>query len=199
MTETVRRYFAARARRYHAASTRWPWAWVRRREKAGVVALMGEVADDDLLDLGAGAGFYARVFLAHGARHAVAVDIAPEMVSALPGEGITGVVGDAATVDLGRRFRRVVCAGLLEFVPDSAAVLANARRHADDEAVMILLVPFQSIWGRLYRWQHHRRGLKIALFTPNDLSRLAKDTGWQADSWRRVFPFALVMRLRPAT
>jgi len=61
-------YFESRAVTYQSRSEALPWSWIRAKEVAVVEALMGGVANFSVLDLGAGAGFYARLFLARGAR-----------------------------------------------------------------------------------------------------------------------------------
>jgi len=53
-------YFSGRASDYQARSTRFPWAWIRARELTAVRSLLGNVAGLDVLELGAGAGFYTR-------------------------------------------------------------------------------------------------------------------------------------------
>src|SRR6266446_9999925 len=96
-TLRVREYFSARASDYYARSTHFPWSWIRARESAAVQSLLGEVAGLDVLELGAGAGFYTRDLTRRGARQIWAVDISDAMLAALPADRVKPVLGDAAT------------------------------------------------------------------------------------------------------
>ena len=50
---------------------------------------------------------------------------------------------------LDRLFDRIVCAGMLEFVPDAGAMLAPTRGLAADGARALRVVPRDGIWGAL--------------------------------------------------
>lgn len=195
-SSAVLEHFDRRAASYHDASTRWPWSRVRAVESAAVFEALGDVTDRRVLELGAGAGFYTRALLDRGAASVVAVDLAPGMVAALPDRRVEGVVGDAATVVLDETFDVVLSAGLLEFVDDPAAVLANAARHASPGARMVLLVPAKGLVGTLYRAFHRSGGVTVRLFSPADLARLADATGWEAGTVVRAHAYALVLPLR---
>ena len=121
--------------------------------------------DRAALDLGCGAGFYAVRLADAGARPVVAVDAAPAMIAAVADPRIETFVGDATTVTLDRRFHLALLAGLLEFVADPIAVLANARRHLTPGGRIVALVPRTMSAGYLYRRFHRRHGFAIALLT----------------------------------
>jgi SAM-dependent methyltransferase len=191
----VREYFSARAPDYHARSTRFPWAWIRSRESTVVQLLLGEVAGLDVLELGAGAGFYTRELTRRGARQIWAVDISGAMLAALPAGRITPVLGDAATIGLDRRFPVVLSTGMLEFVDDPAAVLANAAHHAETGARFVILAPQANILGHLYRRFHRSHGIGIHLFDRTWFETFAPSSGWHVRAMARVPPFSLVVRL----
>ena len=199
MTDTgaLRDYFEKRAPRYHFSSTNWPWNWLRRREADGVSDLIGDVTGREVLDLGCGAGYYTCFMLKRGANHVYSVDISQNMVAQLQSDRVTTNVADATTVDLGRHFKHIVCAGLLEFVPDPLALLRNTRRMADTDAVLVVLVPYANFWGNLYRAFHQRHGIKVRLFAAEELGSLATQTGWRVNKKRFVWPFTLLAQLRP--
>ena len=194
----VAQVFDSRAGHYHEMTSRGWLGALRRRESAGLFALLGEVRGLDLLELGCGAGYYTRQLVAHGAASVTAVDLSPAMVAALPAGPITGIAGDAAKVDAGRRFPRVVSAGMLEFVPDPAAVLVNARRHVAEDGFLVVLLPRPTLVGRLYQLYHRRNGLRIRLFSPAVFAELAARSGWRVEAEREVPPFTGIVRLRPA-
>ena len=190
-------YFSARALDYQSRSSRFPWTWTRKREAHAVRALVGDVAGADVLELGAGAGFYTRELVRGGAGHVWAVDISAAMLASLPRGPITAVHGDAATVRLERRFPVLLCAGMLEFVADPLAVLANAAQHAEAQERFVILVPRSNLVGRMYRRFHRAHGFAIHLFDRAWFETAAPRTGWSMAAAVRVFPFSLAVRLHP--
>lgn len=187
--------FDKRAHNYNANSKQWPWSWQRRREATLMTSFMGKVAGYYVLDLGCGAGFYTHLLLSLGAQHLTSVDISSAMVSQLPTTNVTGIIGDAATVHLNKKFDLILCAGMLEFGPDPIKVLENARQHAAHRGVMVILSPIAGFWGTLYRLYHRSHGLKIHLFRPSQLKAMAENSGWNVLGDKVLWPFTLVMKL----
>ena len=195
MTASVQAYFEGCAATYRDAAERGLWAWQRQREAAVVAAAAGDVRGRAVLDLGCGAGFYARRCADAGASPVVAVDAVPGMLARIDDPRIQTVAGDVATVALGRRFDLVLLAGVLEFVSDAVAVLANARRHLAADGTVVVLVPPDTLAGRLYRRFHRRHGLEIALFSPVRLATLASGAGLRVVAARFVPPYSAVYTL----
>jgi len=193
--DPVGKYFADKASDYRSRSIRFPWTWTRRRELRAVRSLLGDVTGADVLELGAGAGFYTQDLVRSGVRHVWAVDMSAAMLERLPPGPITPILGDAATVELERRFPVLVSAGMLEFVSDPKAVLANAARHAESGARFVVLVPRRGFFGRLYRRFHRGHGFDIHLFDEAWLATVAPRCGWHVATSVRVAPFSLAARL----
>ena len=193
--ENVRQYFDGIADSYTERSNSWLWQWQRDRELRAVMALLGDVTGRHVLDFGCGSGFFTRAVMARGASRVTALDLSQRMIDQLPRENVTGITGNAATADLGEVFSHIVCAGLLEFVPEPVAVLANARRHAREDSVLSCLVPPDNLAARLYRRYHRNHAMNITLYSPDDFSRIAGDAGWIVQDRRSVPPFTSVYRL----
>ncbi len=107
-----------------------PVAFYRRLPATGEPELIHEVIGPgtSVLDLGCGPGRIAGPLAALGHR-VVGVDDGPAMIDALP-PGIEGVVADARTVRLGRRFGAVLLASHLVAAPDDGpAFVATAAAH----------------------------------------------------------------------
>jgi SAM-dependent methyltransferase len=194
-SERVADYFSAQAAEYQPRSRRLPWSWLRRRELNAVRSLLGDVTGFDILELGAGAGFYTREFVQSGARHVWAVDLSEAMLASLPPGPITRVVGNAAEIELGRCFEVIVCAGMMEFVTEPASVLANAARHAKPRARFVILAPRRGGFSHLYRHFHRRHDLNIHLFDRGWFEMHAPRVGWQIAAAVAVPPFSLAVRL----
>ncbi len=181
---------------YRSASNHFPWSWLRQREGRSVSKMIGSLERITVLDLGAGAGQYSRVALSLGATRVIAVDLSEEMLRSLDHPNITTVAGDAASCQLNLSFKLILCAGLLEFCPDPAAVLANARKHATRDAKLVVLAPASTIGGYFYRQYHKRNGLSISTFTRDQLIRVARTAGWELEAWQFVWPFTYVSRFK---
>ncbi len=194
-SDRVTKYFSGRASDYQARSTRFPWAWIRSRELTRVGSLLGDIAGLEVLELGAGAGFYTRELMRRGARQVWAVDVSSAMLAALPTGRITPVLGDAATIRLDRAFPVLLSTGMLEFVDDAAAVLANAAHHAEAGARFVVLAPQATIPGHLYRGFHRSHGIDIRLFDRSWFETFAPRSGWQVQALAPVAPFSIVVRL----
>lgn len=198
MARQVQTYFDRVAGDYQQASSNPLWGRLRLREQRALLRLVGDIGGADVLELGCGAGFYTRLILAAGASHVVACDFSERMLAELPKERVTPLLGDAATVDPGRRFRHLVSAGMLEFVPDPAAVLRNAARFAEHGAGFTILYPTRNLLGRLYKRFHRRHGFDIQLFDADLLARLAGPAGWRLTATAGAGPYSAVARLERA-
>ena len=117
------------------------------------------------------------------------------MLASLPDGAITRILGDAATVRLDRRFPVLISIGMLEFVPDHLAVLANCARHAEAGARFIILVPRPNVFGYAYQRFHRAHGFSIRLFDRTWFEAAAPQTGWSVSTAVRVLPFSLALRL----
>jgi len=115
-----------------------PVAFYRRLPATGEPELIHRLipAGAAVLDLGCGPGRIAGPLAALG--HAVTgVDDGPVMVAALPAE-VEGIVADARTVRLGRRFDAVLLLSHLVNAPeDGARFVATAAAHVEPDGVVI--------------------------------------------------------------
>lgn len=161
-----------------------------------MLALLSPVAGSDVLELGCGDGYYTRALLDEGAGHVWAVDTSEAMLRGIHSDRVTRICQDAAAINLDQRFAVILAAGLLEFVPDPARVLEAARRHAQSDARLILLVPVPSLAGRVYRIFHALHRVPVALFGRRSLADIARATGWSVARWRRCGAFNAAVELR---
>jgi SAM-dependent methyltransferase len=186
-------YFNRQAARYQTASTRGLWSWLRSSESRAVLGLAGRVDGSTVLELGSGAGFYTRALLARGAVRVWAVDRAAEMLRALPRDHVTPVLGDAATVALGRTFALIVAAGMFEFAAPGP-VLANAAAHAAPGARLVVLYSAPTLAGRAFRAFHAGHGIDARLYAQEEFDAAALASGWRREEWRGCGLFGIAAR-----
>lgn len=115
-----------------------PVAFYRRLPTVGEPAIIHTAIGPHVhvLDLGCGPGRIAGPLEALG--HPVTgIDDGPGMIAALP-PGVEGIVADARTVRLGRRFGAVLLASHLVNDPDAGvAFVATAAAHLEPDGVVI--------------------------------------------------------------
>jgi ubiquinone/menaquinone biosynthesis C-methylase UbiE len=193
--DSVAEYFDEQAENYQQTSESWPWSWLRKRESSAVSQMMGDVTCKRVLDIGCGTGFYTRFFLSLGAKELVSIDRSPAMVKQLPDSKVCPIVADVAHIPLKPPFTHLLCAGLMEFLPDPSTVFAEAARLAGAQGRLVLLLPEKRLGGYLYRFFHRQHGVKIQLFKIEDLSHQSLEYGWSITKSKRIFPFSLVLKL----
>jgi SAM-dependent methyltransferase len=192
--KAVTDYFDRKAANYEVASHSWLWSIARKTEANAVRRMMGTVDGRSFIDLGAGSGYYTRIFLALGAVDVMAVDMSAEMLSGMP-PNVRTCVDDIATIKVDGTFERILCAGALEFVSEPVAVFKNARALAADSSRMVVLVPNANFLAWFYKFFHRSHGLTLNLFQPDTLCGMATLAGWNVENIERVFPFSLVASL----
>ena len=158
-----------------------------------MLALVDRVDGTLVLELGCGAGFYTRALLARGAAHVWAVDLAVEMLRALPRDHVTPVLGDAANVTVGRTFALILAAGIFEFVAPPR-VLANAAAHAAPDARLIVLYSAPTLAGRALRAFHAGHGVEARLYAPKEFDEAALTSGWRIEECRACGLFGIAAR-----
>ncbi len=171
----AQQYFAQQAQGYDTASRRGLWSFLRRLETPAVLDLAQITAGERVLDAGSGAGHYTEALLGAGAA-VTAMDLEPAMLASVHARlGVETIQGDLMTANIPPIFDKVVCAGVLEFVADPAAAVANLARalRPDGPRTMIVLVAARSLGGFGYWLTRRCNGINMPLFTRRGLDRLA--------------------------
>jgi toxoflavin synthase len=128
-------------------------------ERGTLLAALPALTGRSVLDVGAGTGFYARLFASRGASRVTGVDASPEMVAYArlveqrEPLGITYEVHDAATLPVLGAFDVVSAVWLLGYAPGGAALdgmLARLLANLAAGGTLVALVPNPELdWDRL--------------------------------------------------
>ena len=150
-----------------------PWNWERRR----ALLLDEATAGERVLDLGCGAGRFVAALQAAGA-DAIGVDLAEGAIERarrnVPGAdfGTTTETIPDSSVDL------VWCSEVIEHVPDTAALLSEARRVLKTGGRILVTTPAHDLARRvaiaLLRWEPHfdPLGQHVRFYSRRSLARV---------------------------
>jgi uncharacterized membrane protein YbhN (UPF0104 family)/SAM-dependent methyltransferase len=183
---------------YEADVKRGPLRFMRDRERASVLRLLGPLrAGETFLDVGCGGGFYS-LEAKRAAMLVCAVDAAAGMVDKLAREIDEAHVRDVETLQFdGRTFDRVVCAGVMDFVQEPNAAIVNLMRHVAPGGVLVILAPRTGFQGFYYRLEKFAVGLRVNLFSADWFAVAAANHGFLVTSLDLPLPHNLVVRLEP--
>jgi ubiquinone/menaquinone biosynthesis C-methylase UbiE/uncharacterized membrane protein YbhN (UPF0104 family) len=183
---------------YESDVKRGPLRFMRERERASVLRLLGPLcAGETFLDVGCGGGFYA-LEAKRAKMRVCAVDAAPRMVEKISGKVDEALVTDVETLQFsGPPFNRVVCAGVMDFVVNPDTALENLMRQVGPGGVLVVLAPRRGLRGAYYQLEKRAVGLRINLFTAEWFEAAARKSGFRVTSLELPLPHNLVVRLEP--
>ena len=186
--ENVERAAQLYARATSRYSRRFPHGLrelVLSAQRAAIVDLARPRATDRVLDVGCGAGRIAALLRPLVAT-IVGVDACPEMLG-LARPWLDHVVhAQLETLELGREFDLVVCCGVLDFVADARAGLRAIRRHLAPHGRAVVAAAALSAIGVGYTLVRRVQGIRVHLYRPDQLSRLATTAGLRCTTARRI-------------
>lgn len=175
------RHFDGRAAGYRSFRERWPLGVLQAEEEDAVRQLADVQPDQRVLEVGCGAGKTLAWLRQRGARP-VGVDVSREMARQCAASGHVVSVQDMQRLAFRPVFDWVMCVGSLEFVDDPLRTLegfAAVLRHGGS---FLLLYPRRSALGRLYRLYHRANGIRIRLFSRDELRALFRTAGFSEPS-----------------
>jgi len=129
-----------------------------------------------LIDVGCGAGYYSLEAKKAG-MEVWAVDASPGMVLRLQNKVDFTEVVDIETMEFDKKFDRVVCAGVLDFVLNPDKAFRNLCKLVAPGGRLIVLSPRKGLGGLFYRVEKHFFGIHINLFTLKWLRTIAEENG----------------------
>lgn len=185
-TAAARRYYAQRAGRYEAGSRRGLWRYLRGLETPVVMRLAQVAPGMRALDAGCGAGHYAAALQGAGAE-VTGLDVSPEMLArARERLGIATVQGDVLTAALEPVYDRIVCAGVLEFVPERAGAVANLARGLAPGGKLVVLILARCAAGYGFWALRRLNGVRMPLLRRGGVDALAAGAGLVVEACERA-------------
>lgn len=170
---------------------------LKNLEKTCLMQLLSPKSSDTILDAGCGSGFYANLIEKSGAQM-LCIDISPVMVEVAKESGLDAEVHDIQSLNLNRKFDKILCAGPIEFCDRPLEALRNLRRHLTNEGYIVLSVLNVSIMGIIYWVYHFSHGLKITLYSLERIEELLNQARFTIETIERPTSFLFAIKARPA-
>lgn len=184
--EKVYSHFDTNADLYQKKSISFPWSIIRNNEAKIVLNFMGNVKNKIILDVGCGTGYYSRLIINKKAKKVYAIDSSKQMLKNIKTKNIIKINQDAEKFRMKKKFEKIVCAGLLEFVRSAEKVLINIRKYSTKNSELVILCPSNNILAKLYKIYHSSNNIKINLFSTKKIRSILKNSGWKVKKIKKV-------------
>jgi 2-polyprenyl-3-methyl-5-hydroxy-6-metoxy-1,4-benzoquinol methylase len=146
-------YFAAQARNYDTRLKKGILGRVRNSEMKAIMKALDSQKGESILDIPCGSGFYADYMRAAGAT-VYGVDISHEMIEVFTQKGYLGEVGNLESLNLKRKFDKVLSAGGFEFCKHHRQIVDNLIAHVKDDGIIVIFFSGNNFFGVLYKLYH---------------------------------------------
>ncbi len=188
-----RQYFDKVAPKYRNMTSSGIIGKVREREMKSVMRMLSPKPCESILDAGCGSGFYSLRIKSVGAI-VLGVDSSPRMVHEARKIGIHAELCDLESLNLGLKFDKILCAGVLEFCRDPLKVIRRLRAHLREEGIIVFLIPTCSLGGIFYKLYHLSHGLNIILFPLGEIEELLRKADLKIVAVEKTAPFGHLIK-----
>lgn len=186
-------YFDEIADNYPCMTSSGILGLMKRREKDSILRMLSPAKNDSVLDAGCGSGFYSILIKGLGAS-VTGVDISKRMVEIARAKGIDAEIGDLESLNLDNKFDKILCAGVLEFCEDRLAVVRNLCSFLKKDGCIVFLMPKRCLLGILYRLYHLSHGIKVGIFSIDDVRNLLERAGLRITEVEEPTKISLVIK-----
>jgi SAM-dependent methyltransferase len=162
----------------------WPLGMLRRQEQRALRALVRVQPGERVLDAGCGDG-ETLAWLTAQRVQPVGVDVALGMAAHCRRRGFLVAVQDMECLGMRPCFDWVLCVGALEFTADPGHAIRSLASCLRPRGKLALLFPRRNWLTILYAAYHRAHGVRIRLFTCEDVSALMIHAGLRPQpGWR---------------
>ncbi|MFH0848213.1 MAG: methyltransferase domain-containing protein [archaeon] len=169
---------------------------LKNRERDCLMYLLSPKSTDVILDAGCGSGFYANMIRKSGAQ-VFCIDVSSVMVEVAKESGLDAEVHDVQSMNLNRKFGKILCAGPIEFCNSPLEALRNLRRHLTGEGCIVLSILNISVMGIVYWLYHFSHGIRINLYSLRGIKELLSNAGFRIEMVERPTSFLFAIKAAP--
>lgn len=192
---SVRNYFNSQARIYDGKKNSGLMGWIVSKELNTILDMLEIKKGDSVLDAGCGSGYYSEYIREHGGIP-FCVDLSAEMVQVAKQKSLDAIVGDLSEINLGKKFDKILVAGVIEFDSDPKKILVNLGNHLTEDGFLILLYNTKSLTGLLYLFFHLIHGVTVKIYSKKGIRSLLKDSGFKVMSEQVCTSFSSVVKAK---
>ena len=149
----------------------------------------------DVLELGSGTGYYSRYIYEQGCNSLTCVDFASQMLKKIDIPGCVKVNVNIQHYLSENRFDIILCAGVLEILEHPEIVFTYAAQMLKPNGFIIILLPRDSFFGKIYQRFHRLHGFKVQLFKKEDLREWLQKTNLNLVEYKKVSLFSIFCKL----
>jgi SAM-dependent methyltransferase len=177
------RHFDSVAARYTELRASWLTGFLRRQEQTALHELAVIEPGERVLDAGCGDGATLDWLASRRAR-AVGYDLVPAMAKLCRRRGHLVCVQDMEHAGFQPLFDWVLCVGSMEFAREPAHAVGGFASCLLPSGRLVLLFPRRGPLGLLYAAYHRSHGVRIRLFSADEIESLLERAGLRPDAWR---------------
>jgi SAM-dependent methyltransferase len=163
---------------------------LRRREKSAILEALDPAPGESILDVGCGAGFYARELSKRGAR-VIGLDSSPRMAEEFERQGLVCERTDFLSFSSPAPFDKLLLAGSAEFMSDPRLIMEKVRALLPVGGRAVVLAPPRNVFGALYCAWHRLAGSRAYLH--DHAAGLALTPGLRLAAVRDVTPISRLL------
>lgn len=190
---TIKDYFEERAGAYDEKRSSGFLGWLRKNEREAVLSLLDVQKGETVLDAGCGEGHYAWLAKTKGAK-SCGIDRAESMIAKLKEKGIEGTVCDIENFSLGKKFDKIICAGVLEFIENPGSAIRMLAKHLKPKGSIIFLYSRPSLGTFAYVLLHRLHSLSLKVISQKKLQKLLNEAGLEITAHKKLPFFGGVAR-----
>ncbi len=189
-------YYESLSKNYNISVAKGPLGVLRDRERGAILELaaLQDSANQSLIDVGCGGGFYALAGKRLGLK-VTAVDLASGMIERLHGHVDETYVSDLDSLEIGAEFDVVICSGVLDFVLSPERSFQNLCKLVAPGGRLIIQAPRSGLFGWIYRLEKRLLGIQVNLYSAHWFKEEGRARGLKLMECRYPLPTNQVVLL----
>lgn len=196
MGDQVKNYFNVKANTYNKKSKKGLWNFIKTRECHEVLKNLNISSESVVLDLGAGAGYYAIKIREIYNVNAMAFEFSEAMIEELEKNHIPVTKIDFESDYDFPLYDTAMLLGVLEFMSHPETLIKNLSRNSRTGSQVIVLFPVGGMIGLVYQCIHQYWGCPVNLISEKLLIETFLANGFILEKKSKATFMSKVLRFR---